>query len=171
MKIHELCCEFYIQVHILGEIGTNMPNELDTAEPPVPLGPAGAVGPESAAGPTPWLMPSPEHLLYLEQHLDEHDSLKNVSLIYRWRLGSKGPLVQPLNRHNRHLEVILGVPEHRRCITRHIGWSDTPRGSAAPIHSCAERIRPKELTYNRLRSSDQRRPRREAVDHRVGRTS
>jgi hypothetical protein len=106
----------------------------------------------------------PENLLSLEQHLDEHDSLKNVGLIQRWSLGSMGPLVRPLNCHNRHSEAILGVPERRHCITRH-------GGPAAPIHLCAGRNRPKESTYNRLRSSGQGRPRREVVDHRAGHTS
>jgi hypothetical protein len=154
IKFHELCCEFHGQVHILGEIGTNVPHEQGTAEPPGLAGPAGMVGP------APWLVPSPEHLLSLEQHLEEHDSLKNVSLIQRWRLESMGPLVRPLNRHNRHSEVILGVPERRRCITRHEG------GRTAPIHPCVRWNRPKEPTFNRLRSTDQGRPRREAVDHR-----
>jgi hypothetical protein len=44
-----------------------------------------------------------------------------------------GPLVQPLNRKNRHLEVILGLPERRRHITRHGGVP------AAPIHPRAGR--------------------------------
>jgi hypothetical protein len=81
-----------------------------------------------AANPAPWLVPDPEHLLSLEQYLDEHDSLKNVGLIQRWRLGSMGPLVRPLNCHNCHSKVILGVPKRRRCITRHGG------GPAAPRH-------------------------------------
>jgi hypothetical protein len=150
-----LYCKFHRQLHILGEIGTNVPHEQGTAEP---LGPA---------GPAPWLIPGPENLLSLEQYLDEHDSLKNVGLIQRWRLGSMGPLIQPLNRHNHHSEAILGIPEHRRCITRHIGGPTAPRGPTAPIHSCVGRNRPKEPTYNYLRSSDQGRPRREAVDHRA----
>jgi hypothetical protein len=74
------------------------------------------------------------------------------------------PLVWPLNSHNHHSEAILDVREHRRCFTRHGG------GPAAPIHSRAGRNRPKEPTYNHLRSSDQERLRREAVDHRAGRT-
>jgi hypothetical protein len=76
-----------------------------------------------------------------------------------------GPLVGLINRHNRHSQVILGVPERRQCITRHEG------GRATPIHPRAGRNRRKELTINRLRSSDQGCPRREAVDHRAGRTS
>jgi hypothetical protein len=117
-----------------------------------------------ATSPTPWLIPGQEHLLSLEQYLYEHDSLKNIGLIQRWKLGSMGLLVRPLNRHNRHSEVILVVPERRRCITRHRGQP------AAPIHSCAGPNRPKEPTYNFLRSSDQGCPRREAVDHKVGHT-
>jgi hypothetical protein len=84
IKFHELCCEFHRQVHILGEIGTNVPHEQGTAEPPGPAGPAGAAGLAGVAGPAPWLVPGPEHLLSLEQYLDEHDSLKNVGLIQRW---------------------------------------------------------------------------------------
>jgi hypothetical protein len=41
----------------------------------------------------------------------------NVSLIEWMRvgsLGSMGPLVRPINRHNRHSKAILGVPERRR---------------------------------------------------------
>jgi hypothetical protein len=81
-----------------------------------------------------------------------------------------GPLVRLLNCHNRYLEVILGIPECRRCITQHGGGSATPKGPAAPIHPRAGRNRSKEPTNNCLRSSDQGRPRREAVDHRAGRT-
>jgi hypothetical protein len=44
-KFHELCCDFHEQVHILGEIGTNVPHGLGTAEPPGAVGPAGAAGP------------------------------------------------------------------------------------------------------------------------------
>jgi hypothetical protein len=148
IKFHEMCCEVHRQVHILGKIGTNVPHEQGTAEPPGPVSPAGA------ASLAPWLVPSPEDFLSHEQYLDEHDSLKNVGLIQRWRLGSMGPLVWPLNRHNRHSEVILGVPEHRRCITWQGGGPTAPRWLAAPIHSRAGRNRPNEPTYNRLRSSD-----------------
>jgi hypothetical protein len=52
-----------------------MPHQQGTAEPPGPTGPTGATGP------APWLVPSPEHLLSLEQYLEEHYSLKNVGLI------------------------------------------------------------------------------------------
>jgi hypothetical protein len=96
----------------LGEIGTNMPHEQGTPKPPGPAGPA------SAVGPAPWLVPDPEHLFSLEQHLHEHDALKNVGLIQGWRLGSMGPLVRPLNCHNHNSEAIPGVPEQRRCITQ-----------------------------------------------------
>jgi hypothetical protein len=47
----------------------------------------------------------------------------NVSLIEWMRLGSlgsMGPLVRPFNRHNRHFKTILGVPERRRFIPRHL---------------------------------------------------
>jgi hypothetical protein len=94
---------------------------------------ARCAGTAGAAGSALWLVPGPEHLLSLEQHLDEHDSLKNVGLIQRWRLTSMGPLVGLINRHNRHSQVILGVPERRQCITRHEG------GRATPIHPRAGR--------------------------------
>jgi hypothetical protein len=142
-----LCCEFHRQVHILGEIGTNVPHEQGTAEPPGPTGPAGAAGPTS-------VVPGPKHLISLEQYMDKHDSLKNVGLIQRWRLGSMGPLVRPLNNHNIHSEAILGVPGRRWCITQHGGGPAASRGLAAPIHLRARRNRPNEPTYNRLRSSD-----------------
>jgi hypothetical protein len=86
------------------------------------------------AGPTLWHVPGPEHPLSCEHNLDEHDSLKNISLIQGWRLGSMGPLVWLINRHNRHSEAILGVAERRRCITRHGSGPTAPRGPAAPIH-------------------------------------
>jgi hypothetical protein len=94
-----------------------------------------------------------------------------VGLIQRWRLGSMRPLVRSLNHHNHHSEAILGVPKWRRCITQHRGGLSAPKGPATPIHLFAERNRPNELTFNRLRSSDQGRPRYEAVDHRAGSTS
>jgi hypothetical protein len=96
----------------------------------------------------------PKHLISLEQYMDKHDSLKNVGLIQRWRLGSMGPLVRPLNNHNIHSEAILGVPGRRWCITQHGGGPAASRGLAAPIHLRARRNRPNEPTYNRLRSSD-----------------
>jgi hypothetical protein len=65
IKFHELCCEFHRQVHILGEIGTNVPHGLGTAEP------LGTTGPAGAAGPAPWLLPGPMHLLSREHNLDE----------------------------------------------------------------------------------------------------
>jgi hypothetical protein len=51
----------------LGEIGTNMPHALGTAEPP------GTTGPTGVAGPAPRLVPSPIHLLSHEHNLDERD--------------------------------------------------------------------------------------------------
>jgi hypothetical protein len=82
-----------------------------------------------------------------------------------------GPLVRLLNCQNCQSKVILGDLERRRCIARQGGGLTTPRGPAAPIHPCAERKRRKKPTCNRLRSSDQGRPKRETVDHRVGHTS
>jgi hypothetical protein len=112
----------FIGRYTFWKIGTNVPHEQGTTEPP---GPAGLAG---AAGPAPWLVPGPEHLLSLEQHLNKYNSLKNVGLIQRWRLGSMGPLVRALIRHNRHVKAILCVPECRRCITRREG------APTAPIH-------------------------------------
>jgi hypothetical protein len=43
----------------------------------------------------------------------------NVGLIEwtkLWSLGSMGPLLWPINHHNRHSKAILSVPERRRCI-------------------------------------------------------
>jgi hypothetical protein len=98
----------------------------------------------------------------------------NVGLI-KWRrlgsLGSMGPLVWPFNHHNRHSKAILGIPERRWFITRHGGGPAAPRGPAAPPNRRAGRNRPKEPTFNRLRSCDQGHLRREAVDHRAGHTS
>jgi hypothetical protein len=92
----------------------------------------------------------------------------NVGLI-EWMnlgsLGSMGPLVWPINYYNRHSKTILSVPERRRCIPRHRG------GPAAPLNRRADRNQHKLPTFNRLRSKDQERPSREAVNHRAGRTS
>jgi hypothetical protein len=52
-KFHELCSEFHRQVHILREIGTNVPHVQGTTELPGPAGPVGA------AGLAPWLMTGP----------------------------------------------------------------------------------------------------------------
>jgi hypothetical protein len=170
-KVPQLCCEFHRKVHIWGEIGINVPHEQGTAEPPGPAGLKGSAGPAGAADHAPWLVPGPEHLLSLEQHLDEHDSLKNFGLIQRLRLGSMSPLVRWLNRHNRHSKVIICILERRLCITRHGRGPIALRGPDGPIDPRAGRNRPKEPTYNHLRSSDQGHPRQEVVDHRAGRTS
>jgi hypothetical protein len=39
-----------------------------------------------------------------------------------------------------------------------LGGAPAPIGSAAPINLCVGRNRPKEPTYNRLKSNDQGRP-------------
>jgi hypothetical protein len=57
--VHLLYCAFHRQVHILGEIGTNVPHGIGTAEPP------------GAVGPAPWHNPSPRHPLSSEHKLDE----------------------------------------------------------------------------------------------------
>jgi hypothetical protein len=73
----------------------------------------------------------------------------NVDLIEWMRLGSlasMGPLVRPINRHNRHSKAILGVPERRWFVTQH------GVGPAAPPNRHTGRNRRKELTLNRLKS-------------------
>jgi hypothetical protein len=98
----------------------------------------------------------------------------NVNLIKWMRLGSHGsmgPLVRPINRHNRHSKAILGVPERRRFIPRQRGGPAAPKRLDAPPNGCADRNRHKIPTFNHLRSKDQERPSREAVDHRADRTS
>jgi hypothetical protein len=97
----------------------------------------------------------------------------NVGLIERMRLGSLGsigPLVRPINRHNSHSMAILCVPERRWFITRHRVGVVAPRGLAAPPDRHTKQNRPKEPTLNHLRSSDQERLRREAVNYRADRT-
>jgi hypothetical protein len=90
----------------LGEIETNVPHVLGTAEPPGPAGPAGA------ASPALWHVPSPEHPLSLQQYLDKRHSLmkhqfdQRVEARITWINGSTCLAAQP---HNRHPEVILGV--------------------------------------------------------------
>jgi hypothetical protein len=121
-----------------------------------------------AAAPAPWLVLGPMHLSSPAgtTWMNEIDQ-GNVGLIEWMRLGSfesMGPLVRPFNRHNRHSKAVLGVPERRWFITRH------GVGPAAPPNRHTGRNRPKEPTLNRLRSSDQERPRWEAVDHRAGHT-
>jgi hypothetical protein len=54
-----------VQVHILGEIRTNVQHGRGTA------GPVGAIGPAGVAAPAPWLVPSPMHLLSRGHNLDE----------------------------------------------------------------------------------------------------
>jgi hypothetical protein len=97
----------------------------------------------------------------------------NVGLI-EWMnlgsLGSMGPLVRPVNRHNYHSKAILGVLERRRFIQRHRGGPAALRGSVAPSNRSADRNRHKIPTFNLLTSKDQEHPSREAVDHRAGRT-
>jgi hypothetical protein len=97
----------------------------------------------------------------------------NVGLIEwmkLWSLGSMGPPVRLINRHNRHSKAILSVPERRRFITRHKGGPAAPRGPAALPNRRADRNQLKLPTFNHLWSKDQERPSQKAVDHRVGRT-
>jgi hypothetical protein len=136
----------------LGEIGTNVPHGLGTVAPP------GVAGPAGAAGPTPWLVPSPMHLLSRGHNLDEQDpprkhQFDRMEEVRITRIN--GPHVRPINRHNHHSKEILGVPEQRRFITRHRVGPDTSRGPVAPPNRHTGRNRPKELSLNCLRSSDQ----------------
>jgi hypothetical protein len=78
-----------------------------------------------------------------------------------------GPLVRPFNYHNRHSNTIIGVLGQRQFIPRHRVGPAAPRGPAAPPNRHTWRNRPKEPTLNRLRSSDQKRPRQQEVDHRL----
>jgi hypothetical protein len=79
----------------LGEIGTNVPHGLGTAEPP------GRVGAAGAAGPAPWLVRGPMHLLFREHNLDERDPprkrrfdrMEDVRIT--WINGSTCPAAQP----------------------------------------------------------------------------
>jgi hypothetical protein len=116
IKFHELCFDFHGQVHILGEIGTNVPHGRGRpnhqarpalqVQPTLPRGSCLVQCTSSPAGTT-WMN---------EIHRG------NVSLIeWMWlgSLGSMSPLVRPINRHNLHSKAILGVPEQRRFITRH----------------------------------------------------
>jgi hypothetical protein len=125
----------------------------------------GSAAPTGAPAPTIWHVLGPRHQQSHKHTLDGWDTPVNGQFDQKAKVGSTCIDGPTLNHHNCHSEAILGVPERRRCITRHGG------GPAAPIHVCFGRNWPKEPTYNRLRSSDQGRPRREAVDHRVGRTS
>jgi hypothetical protein len=90
-----LCCDFHRQVHILGEIGTNTPHVLGTAEPPGTTGRAGAVGP------TLWCVLGSKHRLSLEHNLDEQDSQRKcrfdqmVEARMTWINGSTYPVTQP----------------------------------------------------------------------------
>jgi hypothetical protein len=101
IKFHELCCEFHRLVHILEEIGSNMPHGLGTAEPPGTTGPVGAAGLAGAAGPTPWHMLSPMHLLSCEHNLDKRDPPRKHwfdrmdEVRITWINGSTCPAVQP----------------------------------------------------------------------------
>jgi hypothetical protein len=101
IKLHELRCDFHRQVHILGEIGNNIPHVLGTAEPPGTAGPAGGVGLVGAACPATWRVPSPKHRLSLEHNLDKRDSLRKhrfdqmVETRITWIHVSNYPVTQP----------------------------------------------------------------------------
>jgi hypothetical protein len=126
-----------------------------------------------AAASAPWHVSGPMHLLSSEHNLDERDGPRKRrfdqmdEVRITWINGSTCPADQPPQPHSK---AILGVPERRRFITRHGVRPATPRGPTAPPNRHTGRNRPKERTLNRLRSSDQERPRREAVDHRADHT-
>jgi hypothetical protein len=85
----------------------------------------------------------------------------NVSLIKwikLWSLGSMGPPLRMINRHDRHSKTILSVTERRRFIPLLRGGPTAPRGLTAPPNSCADRNRLKLLTFNRLRRKDEEHP-------------
>jgi hypothetical protein len=73
IKFHELCCDFHGQVHILGEIGTNVPH--GRGRPNHQARPALQVQPAltGAADPAPWLVPGPMHFFSCGHNLDERD--------------------------------------------------------------------------------------------------
>jgi hypothetical protein len=81
-----------------------------------------------------------------------------------WSLGSMGPPLRPINRHNSHSKTILCVTKRKRFIPPHRG------GSAAPPNLHTNQNWCEALTLNRLRSKNQERPSQEAMDHRAGRT-
>jgi hypothetical protein len=95
----------------------------------------------------------------------------NVSLI-EWMklcsLGSMGPPLRLINRHNCHSKTILSVTGRRQFIPQLRGGSAAPRGLAAPPNRRADQNRLKLPTFNRLRRKDKERPSQEAVDHRAG---
>jgi hypothetical protein len=98
----------------------------------------------------------------------------NVGLIEwmkLWSLGSMGPPLRSINRHNCHSKTILSVPGRRWFIPRHRGGTAAPRGPAAPPNRRADQNRLKLPTFNRLRSKDQECPIQGAVDHRADCTS
>jgi hypothetical protein len=78
-----------------------------------------------------------------------------------------GPPLRSINRHNRHSKSILSVTKRRRFIQWLRGGPAAPRGLAAPPNCHTGQKQCKEPTLNRLRSKDQERPRKEAVDHKA----
>jgi hypothetical protein len=142
----------------LARIGRSWPRVGSTA-------PIGAPVHLGALAPTICQVSSPRHQQSHKHTLDGWDTPVNGWFDQKAKVGSTWINGPTLNRHNHHSEATLGFPEDRRCITRQAG------GPTAPIHLRAGWNRPKEPTYNRLRSSDQGHPRWVAVDHRVGCTS
>jgi hypothetical protein len=125
----------------------------------------GSTAPIGTPAPTICHVSGPRHQQSHKHTLDGWDTPVNGRFGQKAKFGSTWIDVPTLNHHNRHSEAILDIPERRWCITRHRGGLASPRGPAAPIHPRAGRNRPKERTYNCVRSSDQGRPRREVVDH------
>jgi hypothetical protein len=107
IRFHELCCDFHGQVHIWGEIGTNMSHKLGTAEPParaaLQMRSSSQVRPAlpGVAAPAPWLVPSPIHLLSCRHNLDEWDRPRKRQfdrmdeVRITWINGSTYTAVQP----------------------------------------------------------------------------
>jgi hypothetical protein len=119
------------------------------------------------AAPAPWHTSSPSHASLAGITWMNKIDQGNVGSIEWMNLGSlrsMGPLVRLINCHNRHSKAILSIPKRRRFIPQHRG------GPAAPPNRRADRNRHKLPTFNHLRSKDQERPSREAVDHRVDHT-
>jgi hypothetical protein len=151
-----------------------VPHGLGTASLIGVTGQASAAGPTGAADPSRcgracpvahhWSNTPPLPRAQLGRTRSTKETVGLIEWMRVGSVGSMGPLVRPINHHNHHSKAILGVPEGRRFISRH------GVGPAAPPNRQTEKNRPKEPTLNRLRSSDQERPGREAVDHRAGQT-
>jgi hypothetical protein len=61
IKFHELCCKFYMQVHIWDKTWVTGPHQPGAAQPAGAACPAGATGPAGAADPAGAAGPAPRH--------------------------------------------------------------------------------------------------------------